>query len=87
MTKADNFEGWCIYKNHSEWQVYWEIGQKSHLHMIHHHVDHSTHPLCILQKSFACFFSVKIFQILLSVSQDCVHMSLVFNSKFKGPEN
>ena len=60
----------------------------SHLHKIHHQVYHNlTNPLCILQKSFACFFSVKVFQILLSVSQDCVHMSLVFNSKFKCPGN
>ena len=47
--------------------------------------DVYANPLCILKKAFACFLPVKVLQIFLSVCENCVHMSLVLNSKFKGP--
>ena len=46
----------------------------------------SSYPLCILKESFAFFCSIKVFQVFLSVSQYCIHMCLVFQSKFKSPE-
>lgn len=90
--KKGNFKAWddCIV-----WVSGKLLGRKIqilHLHKIYYPVYHLNlwilpHPLCILQKSFACFLSVKVFQIFLSVSQDRVHMSLVFDSKFKSSEN
>lgn len=48
--------------------------------------SNSSYPLCILKESFAFFCSIKVFQVFLSVSQNCIHMCLVFHSKFKSPE-
>lgn len=46
----------------------------------------SSYPLSILKESFAFFCSIKVFQVFLSVRQYCIHMCLVFHSKFKSPE-
>ena len=46
----------------------------------------SSYPLCILKESFAFFCSIKVFQVFLSVRQYCIHVCLVFHSKFKSPE-
>ena len=48
--------------------------------------SNSSYPLCILKESFAFFCSIKVFQVFLSVSQYCIHMCLVFYSKFKSPK-
>ena len=48
--------------------------------------SNSSYPLCILKESFAFFCSIKVFQVFLSVRQYCIHVCLVFHSKFKSPE-